>query len=410
MAPEPREQPSGNWQGIAIHPSGKRHTQVFRLKGQARKWATDLEAEWRRRGYYDPKAGERPTSAWIDAWEKARRVDPVTADKEASHLRNHIRPRWDSWPIASVRRLDVGAWVKDMELAGTGAHTIVAVVGLFGTIMRDALDEGLITANPCEKVGLPTPPAKAPFFWTRAEADLILAEVPTGPWRVAVDLDLNVGLRLGELLGLRVGAVDWPRAQAHIVGAMTRHGWRQHPKSKRSARTVPIPGRVLDGLGELVLGRPDEAFVFPAARGAGAMSDVNFRNRIWAPAIALAGICPAHRPQAAGAPADPDGKLRAAAIADCPACTPVPHGVPHDMRHTAASWLVMDGVDLYRVQALLGHESFLTTQRYAHLAPSAHERIRDSWRRAGAEGPQHLSADSAQTIEGPGPEDRVPGL
>jgi integrase len=32
------------------------------------------------------------------------------------------------------------------------------------------------------------------------------------------------------------------------------------------------------------------------------------------------------------------------------------------MRHTAASWLVMDGVPLYDVQALLGHESFATTQ------------------------------------------------
>jgi len=53
------------------------------------------------------------------------------------------------------------------------------------------------------------------------------------------------------------------------------------------------------------------------------------------------------------------------------------------MRHTAASWLVMDGVDLYRVQALLGHESFATTQRYAHLAPEAHDKVRESWRRMG---------------------------
>jgi site-specific recombinase XerD len=33
------------------------------------------------------------------------------------------------------------------------------------------------------------------------------------------------------------------------------------------------------------------------------------------------------------------------------------------MRHTAASWLVQDGVPLYDVQALLGHESFRTTAR-----------------------------------------------
>lgn len=39
----------------------------------------------------------------------------------------------------------------------------------------------------------------------------------------------------------------------------------------------------------------------------------------------------------------------------------------------------MDGVDLYRVQDLLGHEKFTTTQRYAHLGPGAHKEIRAAW-------------------------------
>ncbi|WP_424527729.1 tyrosine-type recombinase/integrase [Sphaerisporangium viridialbum] len=60
---------------------------------------------------------------------------------------------------------------------------------------------------------------------------------------------------------------------------------------------------------------------------------------------------------------------------------------PRITRHTAASRLVQDGVPLYDVQALLGHESFATTQRYAHLQPDAHAKIRESWgRRASAEG------------------------
>ncbi|MBN1293471.1 MAG: site-specific integrase [Candidatus Latescibacteria bacterium] len=41
----------------------------------------------------------------------------------------------------------------------------------------------------------------------------------------------------------------------------------------------------------------------------------------------------------------------------------------HDLRHTAASWMVQSGVDLYSVQKILGHSSIRSTQRYAHLSP-----------------------------------------
>ena len=43
----------------------------------------------------------------------------------------------------------------------------------------------------------------------------------------------------------------------------------------------------------------------------------------------------------------------------------------HDLRHTAASWLVMEGVPLLEVSRLLGHRSITQTERYAHLAPES---------------------------------------
>lgn len=180
---------------------------------------------------------------------------------------------------------------------------------------------------------------------------------------------MTVGLRPGEIYGLHARRVDWPRRLIRVIDVMTRYGLREHPKSKRSNRAVPVPEDILTPMSALVKDRkvwekctcptlladgtrqpgegPCPGLIFPAA-GGGPIDDGNFRDRVWNPAVKEAGV------------------------------RKFP---PRIMRHTAASWLVQDGVPLYDVQALLGHESSVTTERYAHLAPDAHDKVLASWQR-----------------------------
>ena len=72
-------------------------------------------------------------------------------------------------------------------------------------------------------------------------------------------------------------------------------------------------------------------------------------------------------------------------------------GIPdfrfHDMRHTFATRLVQRGVDLYKVQRLLGHKTSLMTQRYAHHSP---ESLREGVNVLDKPQPQRVSTKLAQ--------------
>jgi integrase len=208
----------------------------------------------------------------------------------------------------------------------------------------------VVLNNPFAKLDLPrVPPAPIDFF-THEEVAAVMS-VLDPQWALYVEMGTWMGLRPGELSGLAGRMVDWFQARVQVTQVMTRDGLRAYPKSRKSHRTVPMPRRdMTEDLGALLKGRDRDDLVFTRPKG-GAVDDTWFRHRVWVPALKAADV------------------------------RPLP---PRAMRHTAASWLVMDGVDLYRVQALLGHESYGTTERYSHLAPDAHDRIIQSWERARA--------------------------
>ena len=58
----------------------------------------------------------------------------------------------------------------------------------------------------------------------------------------------------------------------------------------------------------------------------------------------------------------------------------------HNLRHSAASWLVQAGTTLYTVQRLLGHKTAALTERYSHLAPANLKAVTAVFDKAGNKG------------------------
>lgn len=344
-----RQIPSGKWQATVRHPSGKRITRTDRLRRVVTDWARDEEGRIARGEWRDPKTGRVNFPDWRDRWLAARVVEPTTMRGDLGILRNHINPKWDTWRLAAISRLEVQGWVRAMQQAGVGAATIRRAYNLLSSILAAAVDEGLLNETPCRRIDLPATPAKQPEWFTPEQVAAIRQHLPERH-SIAVELMVWCGLRWGEMAGLRVCDIDWLRQRVKVVGAALQSGeWKEYPKSAKSRRELPVPAHVMLLLSPLAAGRRAEDRLFVTER------PYKGQHRPWSGSnwrdVFNAAV------KAAGAP---------------------PYS-PHALRHSAASWLVQDGVPIYDVQAFLGHESTQTTQRYAHLRPDAHSSIETAW-------------------------------
>jgi integrase len=369
-----RRLPSGKWQATVRGPDGRKHTFTHPLKSVTRAWAAEQESSRARGAFKDPRAGQVTVAVWHEKWWRARVVEPETKRGDASVVGKHLLPYWGGWQLADIGRLDVQAWVARMETDGVGRSAIARAYNLFATMLGAAVEEDVIGRSPCRKITLPTIPKRPPFFFTREEVAAVLGQLGE-PWRTLVLLKVYTGMRWGEIAGLKIERIDWSRSRLHVVGVMTRRGWKPYPKSKKSYRELSLPPHVLAALARHV-GDRDAGLVFttvtPGREGRD-LSDANFRKYVWYPALDRARLCTC--PPSCGKQECRDRRFR-----DTPdLCRDAEHVSEHDCRHTCASWLVMAGVDLYRVQQQLGHESYTTTMRYAHLAPDFHDVIQEAW-------------------------------
>ncbi len=193
--------------------------------------------------------------------------------------------------------------------------------------------------NPAARVRPPKAPPARIRVYQPAEVDAILDRLARG-YQIGIRFDHTLiatlrftGIRLAELVGMRLSELDLARGRTRVFGKGSR--WRM----------VPLPDvlvAILDSyLTEVRPVLPDSPWVFanPRATARGRHTGVVDRQIVTL-------IC-----KRAGERAGVTG----------------PHH-PHRWRHSFATELLRGGTDLAVVQRLLGHVNLETTTRYLHLA------------------------------------------
>ncbi|MFC9862014.1 MULTISPECIES: tyrosine-type recombinase/integrase [unclassified Streptomyces] len=355
-----RKLASDKWQATVRDRKGERFSGSFPLRVQARAWGLEMETGFSRGGVRDPRSGAMPFSVWHEQWWGARVVEPDTLRGDAGSIRSHVLPYWADWEMRAITRMGIQSWIRALIEKGAGAATIRRAYSLVSSTMCSAVDDEVIAVSPCRNIRLPETAAQPPQWFTLVQAQTNLDELPLA-WRSICLIGFYTGLRWGELAGLHRHRIDLRRSRLFVVEVNTRSGIKAYPKSSKSRREVPLPPHGLEALERHIHQLDAGELVFTTVtkgRAGRRLDGGNWRSHTWWLAVGSATF------------KDTDGQQLL-----------VPYYPPHSMRHTCASWLVQKGVSLYEVQHLLGHESFQTTQRYAHLQPHAHKAVLDAWQR-----------------------------
>jgi integrase len=334
-----RKAPSGKWQARWRDPGGRERVRTFRLKGEADKFLSTIEAAKVRGSYVDPSLGRVTFGAYTEEF-LASAVDlrPSTRATYETEYRLYLKPALASVPIASVRPQDLRKLVADLTDRGIGARTVQLTDQVASRVLRQALEDGLIPANPASRVKTPNTERRAVRILSVEEVEA-LADAFDARYRALVLLGAYAGLRFGEVSALRTPHLRLLERRIEISEGASEVNGKSYVgplKTKESRRVVTIPAFLTDELATLV--RTDTDLVFPAPEG-GQLRRTNFGRRFWAPAVERADISP----------------------------TPT----FHHLRHTAAALAISEGAHPKAIQARLGHASITTTlNQYGHLFPS----------------------------------------
>lgn len=297
---------------------------------------------------------------WFDAWlstgERTWRASTSASYRLAF---KPAREAFGTMKLQKLRREHVEALTRSMLASGgrTGTGRSPRTVSLLLTVLSkclgDALDDELVTTNAAARVKKPARAHTEMSTWTAEQMRTFLNAVDDDPLVGAWNLSA-LGLRRGEVLGLRWSDVDFEKGVINIRQARVQAGKEvvvNEPKTSRGRRTLPLHPALVTALRTTQRRTVTDAAVLPLRqRGAGA------RDRL----IVV---------DAAGEPLRPDrySELFEKHARDA--------GLPlvrlHDLRHSALSLLLAQGVPVHVVAKIAGHDPSVTLRTYAHAQDAA---------------------------------------
>lgn len=227
------------------------------------------------------------------------------------------------------KRLDeenIRAFLSTLERKGMSPQTrnlfLNAIKFYYRNVVRARTDMNIRTAKKEQRL---------PVVLSKNDITAILASTQNQKHRLLLSLAYGAGLRVSEAVSLKVGDLDLQELTIHVKQA----------KGRKDRITV-FPHTLVDDIRNLTAGRSANDFVFMSERG-GKLT-TRTAQKIFGHCLQRSGV--------------------------------TKNATFHSLRHSFATHLLENGVDVRYVQELLGHQNIRTTQHYTQMTNPGFKKIR----------------------------------
>ena len=356
--------------------------------------AAEFEEQVKSGKYYD---GERITFAnFVKQWKEnyaIKNLAPYTLKTYEDALRDNFYPVIGNMKLSKITSVNIQNVVNSMVRKGAAPATVHRAFYVVSGILQKAYKWGLVQENVAKRCELPKVTQKEIHYWTAEQAQEFLKALTltyhhtvkgkervlgssgktytvddytrsytiSRVWREFFNLELHTGMRRGELCGLRWCDIDLKNKTVSVNQVLSKvnAGYIvKEPKTESSKRTIAVSQAVIDSLKGWKKLQKEECLrmgeIWQGERG-----DNYDQNYVFT------------RTDGSGKPIYPDSvgekfhKIIRAYNGEYGGKLPDINF--HGTRHTSATLLIAEGVDVVEVSHRLGHSKTSTTEDiYAH--------------------------------------------
>ena len=322
-----------------------------------RSWLTELDEEQ----YVE--SSKETLAEYLEYWFAAhyqKRIKETTAASRRYMMQKHLT---DKNPVAkkklaAVTTFDIDSLYNQKIDEDYSPNYIRKIHQMLNQAFEQARKWKKVGSNPVADASPPALKKEEMNIWSYKELHTFLNHCEEEWHKLTFLLAVYTGMRRGEILGLKWSAIDFSRKVIDVKQALVYVPGKGYTlstlKTKNARRQIPISPQVMEAL---LSHRKKQDELKSLLEDHYDKQDLVICTHF-------------------GTPQDPQNILRV--MKRIIEVSKVPAIRFHDLRHTHASILISEGVDLVKVSKRLGHANAkITLEYYAHLMPNEDDQVAD---------------------------------